>query len=489
MSAAAPLRRGWCPGLARPMRTGDGLLARLHPIGGMLTAEHARAVAAAARLFGNGLVDITSRGNLQIRGLSEATHPLLVDTLLEAGIVEPARAEPPYRVTIGSPLAGLDPSDLVDACALALAIERAAEGCADLPAKFAIAVDGGGAFSLDAVPADLRLIATATPAGIVVALALAAPAHSPHPEGGARRPSRRMIQEAPEPPSPYTRRREGPAFPGASFETPRACGPRLLRTRGEDGWDRDVVGALRPDDVVAAIRTIFERLPRLSRSARIRDLPAHERAALLAGIALEPAPERPHRPSARRTGLLPIAEGRVAALVAAPSGSLAAQQLDDAAAWSEHYGAGDIRLAAGRGLCLPGLSAEDAPRVLALAEEAGFVVRDDDPRLAVVACAGAPACASGARETRADAARIAAAAPGLARAGLTVHLSGCEKGCAHPAPADLTLVGSPRGYGLVIGGRAGDAPLAHLPLETIANELGRLRSRADLASLVGEDRS
>ena len=38
------------PASLRPMRTGDGLLVRLHPPGGALSAEQARAVAAAARL-------------------------------------------------------------------------------------------------------------------------------------------------------------------------------------------------------------------------------------------------------------------------------------------------------------------------------------------------------------------------------------------------------------------------------------------------------
>ena len=59
MSTVNPApRRGWCPGLARPMPTGDGLLVRLHPIAGCLTADQARAAARAAREGGNGLLDV-----------------------------------------------------------------------------------------------------------------------------------------------------------------------------------------------------------------------------------------------------------------------------------------------------------------------------------------------------------------------------------------------------------------------------------------------
>ena len=52
-------RRGWCPGVRRPMETGDGLLVRIHPFAGRLTADQARLVAEAAREFGNGHLDIT----------------------------------------------------------------------------------------------------------------------------------------------------------------------------------------------------------------------------------------------------------------------------------------------------------------------------------------------------------------------------------------------------------------------------------------------
>ena len=77
----------------------------------------------------------------------------------------------------------------------------------------------------------------------------------------------------------------------------------------------------------------------------------------------------------------------------------------------------------------------------------------EDSRLCVIACTGAPACASAHASTRADAAFIAARhPPGL------IHLSGCAKGCAHPAPAAFTLVAAPDGYGLVRDGRAGDPP-------------------------------
>ncbi|MGO8013149.1 hypothetical protein ACC715_36775, partial [Rhizobium ruizarguesonis] len=50
-----------------------------------------------------------------------------------------------------------------------------------------------------------------------------------------------------------------------------------------------------------------------------------------------------------------------------------------------------------------------------------------------------------------------AAAPALFDGSLTLHLSGCAKGCAHSRPA-LTLTGSAEGYVLILNGLAADQP-------------------------------
>ena len=94
MTAVADLRRGWCPGVLRPMPTGDGLLVRLHPPGGALAPAQARAVAEAARACGNGLIDVTGRGNLQLRGVREETHAELVGRLIRAFPLQESAPDP-----------------------------------------------------------------------------------------------------------------------------------------------------------------------------------------------------------------------------------------------------------------------------------------------------------------------------------------------------------------------------------------------------------
>lgn len=106
-----------------------------------------------------------------------------------------------------------------------------------------------------------------------------------------------------------------------------------------------------------------------------------------------------------------------------------------------------LRLTPWRAVLVPG-----APDEAAL-ERLGLIVDADDPALQVSACVGAPGCASGSVVTRSLAAGLR---PGPDQ---TIHVSGCDKGCAHPGPAALTLVGREGRFDVVRDGRAGDAPV------------------------------
>ncbi|WP_306223279.1 precorrin-3B synthase [Bosea beijingensis] len=152
------LRRGWCPSTLRPMETGDGWLVRLHPPGAKLTPAQLRRIAALAAAHGNGLIEISARANLQIRGVTPESHPKLVERLLVEHLVDEHAGDGPQRVTLVSPLAGRDPTSLIDAAALAEQIEQRARVLPGLPAKLCIVVDDGGAQALGGFAGDLRLI-------------------------------------------------------------------------------------------------------------------------------------------------------------------------------------------------------------------------------------------------------------------------------------------------------------------------------------------
>jgi precorrin-3B synthase len=68
---------------------------------------------------------------------------------------------------------------------------------------------------------------------------------------------------------------------------------------------------------------------------------------------------------------------------------------------------------------------------------------------------------------------------------LTIHVSGCAKGCAHPGVAALTLIGPDR---LVVQGRAGDPPHGATSAAEFIAGLPRLHARRQ-CSYAGQERS
>src|SRR5437763_14077651 len=92
----------------------DAFMLRLRLPGGILSAQQAKGLADIAERFGGGSVDITTRTNLQIREIG-AAHPLDVLTAIdELGLTSRGAGADNIRNLTGSPLAGIDPQELVD---------------------------------------------------------------------------------------------------------------------------------------------------------------------------------------------------------------------------------------------------------------------------------------------------------------------------------------------------------------------------------------
>lgn len=404
------MRRGWCPGTLRPMLTGDGLLVRLHPPRNALTPDQLAHVAELASRHGNGQIEISGRGNLQLRGIREEAHQALVDDLLDAGLVDEAEGDGPNRLVLTSPLAGRAADELLDAAALAEAVERAGRSVVGLMAKFSIVVDGGGALALDGFAADLRLLAIS---GDAVTLGL---------------PGELWF---------------GPVAP----HEVAACAAHLL------------------DDFVAASRASFGKV------RRMRDLSSDELTLLATTSGLGSMPAPASRPKPACAGLFAERDNRVAVLAGLPFGRTDTAGLRRLAELARNAGLRKIRVSPWRGLAFCGLSADAASILQEHLRDEGLIVEPDDPRLAVSACAGAPACSRGEAATLANAAVLAEAMAPMLADGLRLHVSGCAKSCAHPGSADLTLVGRDGRYDVILAGGTGDIAIAHLSLTELVRRL------------------
>ncbi|MBT8409196.1 MAG: cobalamin biosynthesis protein CobG [Alphaproteobacteria bacterium] len=151
--SAAGTPKGWCPGAWRPMMSGDGLILRVRPRLGRLTAAQALGLAETAKTHGNGTIELTSRANLQLRGLRKATlDPALAD-LDRLGLLDPTPEDEARRNLLVTPF--WRDGDLTHRLAEAL-LKRLKE-LPDLPAKFGFGIDASGAPILTADPADIRL--------------------------------------------------------------------------------------------------------------------------------------------------------------------------------------------------------------------------------------------------------------------------------------------------------------------------------------------
>ena len=148
----APLVRGWCPGALRPMLSGDGWVVRVKPRGGWLSAGQVAGIAALSGEHGNGLLDLSSRANVQLRGVREAAHPAVIGGLRHLGLVDASETEERRRNVIVTPFhrSGDGVSEIAGALDRALT----APGAPDLPGKFGFAVDDG---VLADASADVRI--------------------------------------------------------------------------------------------------------------------------------------------------------------------------------------------------------------------------------------------------------------------------------------------------------------------------------------------
>lgn len=424
--AEPPSVKGWCPGALRPMQTGDGLIVRVRPRCGALSAKQALVVSEVARCHGNGLVDLTRRANIQIRGVDARDLAHVWSALSEGSLIDAHADAEAVRNVMVSPLTGVDPTEVYDVRPTATALETALSETRALwllPGKFGFVVDGGGLLPLDGERADIRLRAIPGDGGFRVAIGVDTAG--------------------------------GPQWLGL-YDVGEAC--------------------------TAAIRLAlaFVDLPKRTPRARMRDLDAVDVASMRAvlsdcGVPAGCVAARTSS-SSNRVGPIEVCGVPVAVGLGAPFGRISAQALARIAEAAAALGIPAFRLSPWRVLYAPVDNGGQARDLLAAARACGLVTTPEDPLLAIDACPGAPACRSACADTRAVARLVAGMMPlpGVK----SVHVSGCTKGCARSRSADLVFVAGAEGFGIVRNGMAATPPDAHLARADLSDLPAILRAGA-----------
>ena len=147
--------QGWCPGALRPMPSGDGLVLRIRPPLGRLTQAQGHGIAELAACYAQPLLDLTSRANLQLRGIATADYPALLAGLQALDVIDTDVQAESRRNILVSPL--WQAADGTPSLAQALSKALNQPNAPTLPAKFGFALDCGPTPVLRGCSADIRL--------------------------------------------------------------------------------------------------------------------------------------------------------------------------------------------------------------------------------------------------------------------------------------------------------------------------------------------
>ncbi|MDP9091786.1 MAG: precorrin-3B synthase, partial [Actinomycetota bacterium] len=162
-----------CPGVLTLHAAADGGLARVRLPGGVISSQQLSILADISAELGDGRLELTSRANLQVRGLADGAAIELGSRLTAGGLLRSTTHER-VRNIIASPLSGIDGLG-ADVSGVAAELDRelcARPELAGLPGRFLFGLDDGRG-DVAALGADVLLVghgSDATVGPFVVAL-------------------------------------------------------------------------------------------------------------------------------------------------------------------------------------------------------------------------------------------------------------------------------------------------------------------------------
>lgn len=448
----------------------NSFMCRLRIPNGILSAWQLQGVADLAERYGGGYADVTTRANLQIREIAAENGIAVIEMLQALGLTSKGSGADNIRNVTGSPLAGIDPDELIDTRPLAaewhhhILNDRSLYG---LPRKFNVAFDGGGRLAVLEETNDIGFQAVRVPEGTV--------------DG------------------------DGVAIaPGVRFRLV------LGGITGHRDIARDtgvILGAEECTEVAdAVVRVFIDHGDRTNRTkARLKYLLdawgfdkylAEVEARLGRRLARLPLSACTPRAPVDRLGHIgahaQAQEGRSYLGVVLPVGRVTAEQMRTLAGLAIRHGDGDVRLTVWQNLLLSGIADADLPTVQAAIEAAGLDWRASNARAGLVACTGNAGCRFAASDTKRHARAIA---DHLDRCltldtPINIHLTGCHNSCAQHYIGDIGLLGAKvaisedgeetvEGYHVFIGGGyATDAALGReFRRDVVAEEVPALVER------------
>jgi precorrin-3B synthase len=386
-----------CPGALRPHRAADGALLRIRVPGGVLPVSALRGLAAASADRADGRIGVTSRGNVQLRGVRDGDVEALVERVREAGLLPQAEHER-VRNIIASPLSGRRSASLDDVDPLVHDLDAALcarPGLARLPGRFLFAIDDGSG-DVQGESAD------------VVAVALGAGQYAVRPAGasiGLQVGVADVVAAVLAVAEAFLTERDVQESRAWRVAEVTGGGARLVDHLVAAGWP------------IETHRNEAEAANMDSRTA------VDDSTNLAPRTNLEP-------------GLIEQTDGRFALCALTPLGLLESAQVAALAAAAEMSDTA-LRITPWRRVVIRDLELPAALAARELLAAHGLVVAPGTAWSRLTACAGRPGCAKSLTDVHADARAFVARADPV---GPALHWAGCERGCGTPAGPDVVRV-------------------------------------------------
>ena len=405
--------------------------------GGKASADQVRALADIAATYGNGLLDLTTRQQVQLRHIRIEHVPTIFAKMEEVGLNAMQTGMDNIRNIMTCPVAGLSPDELLDATPVVMALTQEIlynREYTNLPRKYNVAVTGCPDNCLHTETQDLALVPAYRESDGMKILGFNVLAGGKNGSGGYRIASPLDIfatpQEAVE------------VFRAITFVY-RDFGYRESRNTARLAFLLDDWGEAR-------FRKEVE--------ARV-------------GRALTPAGTDARKPSVNDHGGIYRQKQPGLSYVGlkVPVGRITAEDLKGIVALAEQYGTGELRIAPNQTLIIRNVADR---RLGDLTEESlvkQFAYNPSPIHKGLVSCVGIDYCNLAVIETKGRALETARAleaklGPGIKP--ITMHWSGCPAGCGNHTVADIGLLGKKAkvdgqvvdAVDVYVGGRSGPNP-------------------------------
>jgi ferredoxin-nitrite reductase len=397
---------------------------RIRMPNGFATSAQLHAIAELSKRLGNNVLDITTRQQVELRGFTLGSVPEIWEKLRGVDLHSLQTGMDNVRNINGCPLAGISPTELLDASPIVRELDRLIVGAAgnpeftNLPRKFNITVTGCVENCTHSESQDIALVPARKNGRIGFNVLVGGKMGS----GGFTPASSLDVFVEPFLASELV------------FELVkiyRDHGPREARAKCRFAFLIDEWGISRLRDELQA--RLSWRLATGGTDARRSSKTTH----------------------------LGVTQQQEANLVAVglcvPTGRMNAEQLDELARLAEVYGGGEIRFTTGQNAILPYISAN---RIRALLEEPllkWFSASPSGFLGGLVACVGTDYCNLALIETKRRAIELSRDLEkklvAIGASSLSIHWSGCPAGCGNHQVADIGF----RGFKAKIDGKIVDA--------------------------------